>query len=925
MDDIFDFPKVSIITVNLNGKAYLKEFFESIEVLDYPKYKMELIVVDNGSNDGSVEFLSSIYPDVKIIRNSYNTGFAVANNQGAKAASGDYVAFLNNDTKVDKNWLTELVRPIYGSKETVCSGSKVLSIDGKNIDFAGGMINFEGKGFQIDYGVVIEKDIHSNYRYLPFVNGGAMLVDRKVFLDVGGFDEDFFAYYEDVDFGWRLWILGYKVIFAPGSIVYHVHHGTSKIFSEDKLRFLKERNALYSVFKNYDDENLAKVFSGTLANIYSRIFVDVKFDYKKYYDFTLKGCKQQNETERKPIINPGFETASETAAADVIEAFNASETTEPEGSKENDGKENAEKEKGAMDSAWVKIEAEPLSSLMAVKSFLDELPKLRQKRQFIQVNRKRDDKAVFTYFKGQFLAVSPDAEYQRNQIDILKSLGIYEIFEKQIRRNLLIISSEIVSAQMAGPAIRVFNFAKILSEYLNVTLAIPNEAVMEEQVFKMVQYKDQASIRPLLEESDIVLCEGMTFSKFKSIRNYDKYLIMDIYDPYNLASLIEYKDETIEKQLDVYKSVRFITNEMLYNGDFYLCASERQRDFWLGMLAALGRVNPYSYNQDPTMRKLINVVSFGLPSEKPLHTKNVLKGVIKGIESPDFVIIWGGGIYNWFDPLTLVKSMKQVWEKRKDIKLFFLGIKHPNPQVKELSLVNETVELAKKLGLEGKNIFFNYGWVDYDERQNYFLESDVGIITHPEHIETRFAFRTRILDYLWTGLPIISTEGDSLSELIEKEGLGLTVKAMNAEMLADAIIYIAESRDFYNTCKQKVVKTSQDFRWEKVCEPLIRFCSDPISSAVRKNLRPEQVHPGVNDLDIAGRGLGTSGGMGSAGSTGGKSWGMSASGSSSMDYDGSQVQRKNGTGYLIKRYFYHLFHGGPKKASQIYSNYRQGK
>jgi GT2 family glycosyltransferase len=906
MDNIFNFPSVSIITVNLNGKDYLKELLESIKELDYPKDKLELIVVDNGSSDGSVEFLSSAFPDIKIIRNSYNTGFAFANNQGAKAATGGYVAFLNNDTKVDINWLTELVKPVYGNKETVCSGSKVLSIDGKNIDFVGGMINFEGKGFQIDYGVLTEKDIHNDYRYLPFVNGGAMLVDRKVFLNIGGFDEDFFAYYEDVDFGWRLWVLGYKVIFAPKSVVYHVHHGTSKIFSEDKLRFLKERNALYAVFKNYNDENLAKVFSGTLASIYGRIFVDVKFDYKKYYDFTLKDSNQQSESESKPFVDPGFEVAGEIAAADVAKAYKASEATEPAGNVSTD------KENGANENTWVKIGAEPLSSLMAVKSFLDELPKLRHKRQFIQANRKRDDKAVFTYFKGQFLAVSPDAEYQRNQIDILKSLGIYEIFEKQIRRNLLIISSEVVSAQMAGPAIRVYNFAKILSEHLNVTLAIPNEPAMEEQVFKIVQYKDEASLRPLLEQSDIVLCAGMTFSKFKSIRNSDKYLIMDIYDPYNLASLIEYKDETIEKQLDVYKSVHFIANEMLYYGDFYMCASERQRDFWLGMLAALGRVNPYSYNQDPAMRKLIDVVPFGLPSEKPIHTKDVLKGVIKGIEKDDFVLIWGGGIYNWFDPLTLVKAMQKVWEVHKEIKLFFLGVKHPNPQVKELSLVNETVELAKKFGLEGKNIFFNYGWVDYDQRQNYFLESDAGVITHPEHIETRFAFRTRILDYLWTGLPIISTKGDSLSELVQKEGLGLTVDAMNAGMLAEGIINMAENSDFYNGCRQKITKAAEVFNWEKVCEPLIRFCMDPVSSAVRKKLRPDQMHTSVNVLDIAGSEFGSSSGLGSGGS-------------SSMDYDGSQAQRKNGPDYLIKRYFYHLFHGGPKKASQIYSNYRQGK
>ena len=110
---------------------------------------------------------------------------------GAKAAGGDYIAFLNNDTKVDSQWLTELLRPVYKDSETVCAGSKVLSYDGQKLDFAGGMINFEGKGFQVDFGLPKDEDIHDQYAYLPFVNGGAMLVDRKVFLSSGGFDEDF--------------------------------------------------------------------------------------------------------------------------------------------------------------------------------------------------------------------------------------------------------------------------------------------------------------------------------------------------------------------------------------------------------------------------------------------------------------------------------------------------------------------------------------------------------------------------------------------------------------------------------------------------------------------------------------------------------------------------------------------------------------
>ncbi len=857
MEKIFQYPLVSIITVNLNGKDYLSTCLDSIKNLDYPKDKLEVIVVDNGSTDGSAQFLAGSYPEIKVIKNDFNKGFAVANNQGAGAANGEYIAFLNNDTKVDASWLIELLKPVYKDKETVCAGSKVLSMDGKTLDFVGGMVNFEGKGFQIDYGLDRQKDIYDENTYLPFVNGGAMLVSRQVFLDSGGFDEDFFAYYEDVDFGWRLWVLGYRVIFAPKSIVYHVHHGTSKIFSEDKLRFLKERNALYSVFKNYDDENLAKVFSGTLASIYNRIFVDVKFDYKKYYDFTLREGQSG-------------QTGGDTESASTIQ---------------NDA---------ATGLSGISIDKEPLSSLMAVKSFFDELPKLKDKRAKIQAGRKRDDKAVFTYFKGQFLSVSPDLQYQRNQIDILKSLGIYEIFEKQIKRTILIISSEVVSKDMAGPAIRVWNFAKILSEHMNVILAIPNENNMVEQVFKIVQYRDETSLKNIISQSDIVLCGGMMFSKFKCIRNSDKYIVMDIYDPYNLATLVEYKDETMERQLDIYKSVHFIANEMLYYGDFYICASERQRDFWMGMLAALNRVNPYSYNQDPEMRKLIDVVPFGLPSNKPVHTRQVLKGVVEGIEKDDFVIIWGGGIYNWFDPLTLIKAMAKIKSSRKDIKLYFLGVKHPNPQVKELSLVTETVDLAAKLDVLNKNVFFNFGWIEYEQRQNYLLESDAGIITHPNHIETRFAFRTRILDYFWAGLPVISTRGDSLSELVEKEELGVTVMAGDVDGLANAIISLADNKPFILSCKAKVAAISQDYTWEKVCRPIIEFCKDPVSSAVRKKLRPDQIHSGTDVLDFS---------------------------QSSKNADSLDQGIKKSKYYIFKRFFYHLFKSGPKKTLQFSSNY----
>src|SRR3972149_10077140 len=181
MKDILDYPQITISIVNLNGKNYLGPCLDSIKEMEYPMDRIEIIVVDNGSTDGSAEFIKKNYPDIKIIKNSKNMGFAYANNQAAKNAAGQYLAFLNNDTRVDRNWLIELLKPIYNNSTVVASGSKVLSIDGKTLDFAGSMINFEGKGFQIDYGVSTDKDKHKEYRYLLFINGGAMLINRQAF------------------------------------------------------------------------------------------------------------------------------------------------------------------------------------------------------------------------------------------------------------------------------------------------------------------------------------------------------------------------------------------------------------------------------------------------------------------------------------------------------------------------------------------------------------------------------------------------------------------------------------------------------------------------------------------------------------------------------------------------------------------------
>src|SRR5699024_2870325 len=155
-----------------------------------------------------------------------------------------------------------------------------------------------------------------------------------------------------------------------------------------------------------------------------------------------------------------------------------------------------------------------------------------------------------------------------------------------------------------------------------------------------------------------------------------------------------------------------------------------------------------------------------LPAHPPQRTGPGLRDTINLIDENDHVVVWAGGIYSWFDPLTLVHAIGSLSARRPDVRLVFLGMHHPNPEVTEMDIGSRTIQLADSLGLTDKHVFFNEQWVPYAERQNWLLDADCGATTHLEHVETTFAFRTRVLDYLWANLPIVTTDGDAFAELV---------------------------------------------------------------------------------------------------------------------------------------------------------------
>jgi hypothetical protein len=374
--------------------------------------------------------------------------------------------------------------------------------------------------------------------------------------------------------------------------------------------------------------------------------------------------------------------------------------------------------------------------------------------------------------------------------------------------------------------------ARYLTQSCYVTLAAPQRADVSIPGVECVAFgrDEQDVIYHLASQAEVIILQGFTLYRFPQIKTLNKILVIDLYDPFHLENLQILSKQDLQHAQACAASDLLVLNEQLQVGDFFICASERQRDFWLGSLGSVGRLAPETYRSDTTFRSLLDVVPFGLPPSPPEHKQQVMKDVVPGIGPNDTVLLWGGGIWEWFDPLTIIRAMHKLHAQRSDIKLFFMGQHHPNvDDVPVMAMYDRAVQLAKELGLHNNTVFFNDHWVPYDERANYLLEADIGVSAHLEHVETRFAFRTRLLDYIWAGLPMIVSEGDTLADVVREQGLGMVVGVEDVDGWADAIFTLA---DRYGSNRRAsfalAFKAAQRiFAWPEVLKPLIQFCQQP--------------------------------------------------------------------------------------------------
>jgi len=285
---------VSIIIVNYNGERHLRDCLDSLKSLDYPARLLDVVVFDNGSSDGSIQVIRKTLPSARIIEHPGNLGFAAPHRIAAEACRGEILAFMNNDMKAGRSWVKEGLKQLDPANGIVCSASKILSWDGRAVDFSGGSMQYLG------YADQPKGETPGRGEDILFPCGGAMFIEKEGFVNSGCFDDDYFAIFEDVDLGWRLWVTGYRVVMAPDSVTYHKGHGTLDSKKEEKKRFLMHRNALMTIIKNYDDENLRKILPLAFILAVKRALLFMGVDKRAFHfwdEKELAGFRPDNYAE----------------------------------------------------------------------------------------------------------------------------------------------------------------------------------------------------------------------------------------------------------------------------------------------------------------------------------------------------------------------------------------------------------------------------------------------------------------------------------------------------------------------------------------------------------------------------------------------------------------------------------------------------
>ncbi|HEX4364141.1 MAG TPA: hypothetical protein VHZ75_06280 [Solirubrobacteraceae bacterium] len=375
---------------------------------------------------------------------------------------------------------------------------------------------------------------------------------------------------------------------------------------------------------------------------------------------------------------------------------------------------------------------------------------------------------------------------------------------------LLVLCQEPVGERMAGAAIRAVELARAAATVADVTIAAPSGSLPDIPVVPFEPH-DARSLRDPLASADVVYGVPQWPLVMRALRRSGVRLVFDLYVPEYFETLEGFRerDARLRRLMSALALDRI--EDALADGDLLLCATERQRDLLTGLLLGQRGLPPAAYDDDRSLDARLAVVPFGIPAAPPKRSAGATGP--KARFGATELVLWNGGIWGWLDPQTAIRAVTQL--DRAGLRLVFMGAAS-SPAAREATEAAKT--LASQLGAP---VDFNDDWVRYDERADWLLDADAVISCHHDQLETRYAFRTRLLDCFWAQVPIVCTGGDDLAARIAREDLGAVAAPGDVDGVAAGLVRVLQGdRAAYEA---RLASAARRMTWEQTAAPLLDF------------------------------------------------------------------------------------------------------
>jgi len=386
----------------------------------------------------------------------------------------------------------------------------------------------------------------------------------------------------------------------------------------------------------------------------------------------------------------------------------------------------------------------------------------------------------------------------------------------------LIAAYDRLGPVLAGPAIRCLALARELTRLGQVDVVFDGPA--PEESIEHVRFIERSTIGPLpgfFAAYRAALAPPLVALTLPELLDSDLPLVVDLFDPVVWENLDLYRSSPASERDFQHERHLAAILAALVRGDFFLAAGRRQVDLFLGALMALNRVNPSTWVPGAGPEQLVGLVPFGIPDHAPPSADQLPLPDEYKTSGP--MVVWGGGMWDWLRPEIVVQAWPEVLKDFPQARLAFPGTEHPNPHVPRPGSVDRVRKLSKELGVAETLIFGK--WLPRDEYLGLLAHAGCCVSAHGPGLETRYAVRTRFLDAIWMGLPLVVSDGDEYSGYIAESGLGAVVPASDPSGFGKAIIQVLRSgRGAYG---ESFIRARGDLTWGRMADALVKWATSP--------------------------------------------------------------------------------------------------